>query len=380
MTKLEQLYDYKKRTEALGFPVPEILNQQIKDEEDKQLKLEVMPALHHNILTTLKDVNRKLVFMVELDPEKDQRVNIACANNVEEWFDGNYIATISQSDDSRLVDIFASSDESQVPNDDNLMPPSVFAVGDDNDTTQQTVESVDSSYDYFQKLCPITVVRPNGTKIERPQTVQVLVDTIKEIGARKVAELNLRCNNDKLITVGKVPNKKNSQQHDVGDGYFIDTHTNTGTKVNQLKEIFRQLHLDEWKVLYDNPDQDYENDRRKKESLRSKGFSSRSNLRVYLQDGRIIENVKAVDTLIEVIKLAGPHRVQGLGFKLCGYDFISDELCDDPRYLPSQRPVGDGLYALCYNGTEDKKKMIETISDRFNLGLRVEIFIPKLNK
>ena len=69
---------------------------------------------------------------------------------------------------------------------------------------------------------------------------------LKEIGAERVAELNIPLDGMNLVTLGGNPMYKASQV-EVGGGYFVNTHSNTITKKRQLERIFRTLKM-EWRV------------------------------------------------------------------------------------------------------------------------------------
>jgi len=366
MTKLEQLLKYKKDTEALGFPVPDAVIAQIQEEENKYLSNEIMPNLHKCIKKALQPVNKKLVFMVELDPESTSRVKIACANTVEDWFDGKYLATIDHSINEELELDFSAEVS---PSKDQKAP----------ETRERTRTVIQDEF------CDLAVIRPDGSRIERKMASDVLIDTIREIGARKVATLNLQ--NGSFLTLGKPHWKDEGQLHDVGEGYYVDTHSNTPRKANALQEIFSKLNMPGWIVEFQktplNPQRTVSHDghvvvKGSRQNATGPGSgSAHTNLRVVCADGRVIENQRAIDTLLEVIKLAGPRRVQSMGYRVCGFPFISSELVDNDRYLASQKPLGEGLYALVYNSTEDKRKMIEEISNKFNLSLKVEVIGKK---
>ena len=49
-----------------------------------------------------------------------------------------------------------------------------------------------------------------------------------------------------LVTIGGNPQYP-SAQYDVGDGFFVNTHSCTAAKKRQLERIFSALNLD-WKV------------------------------------------------------------------------------------------------------------------------------------
>ena len=109
-------------------------------------------------------------------------------------------------------------------------------------------------------------------------------------------------------------------------------------------------------------------------TLSQKVFGSKSpktNLRILLPSGKIIENTKAADSLIEFIQYVGVEKVRSLGMIRCKIPLISNTI--DKKYGNRQKPIGKGWFVITCTSTEDKKKDIEAISEAYNLGVKVEI-------
>lgn len=97
--------------------------------------------------------------------------------------------------------------------------------------------------------------------------------------------------------------------------------------------------------------------------------SSKTNLRVTLPNGKVIENRFAYETLYDVVKLAGTEKVRALGIIQCGVPLVSNTL--DNFY--NQKEIGKGLYLITHSSTVQKRQQIEKISDALKLGMKVEI-------
>lgn len=78
------------------------------------------------------------------------------------------------------------------------------------------------------------------------------------------------------------------------------------------------------------------------------------------------------ETLFDVVKFAGPERVQKLGMIIMGNNIVSRELHANERYRVGQKEIEPGLYLCTYSSTETKYEQIVTINKRLNLGLIVE--------
>lgn len=97
--------------------------------------------------------------------------------------------------------------------------------------------------------------------------------------------------------------------------------------------------------------------------------SAKTNLRVTLPDGTIIENRFAHETLQEVVMLAGIEKVRVLGIIQCGVPLISNT--QDDFY--NQKEIVKGMYLITHSSTGQKRQQIEKISEALNLNLKVEI-------
>lgn len=97
--------------------------------------------------------------------------------------------------------------------------------------------------------------------------------------------------------------------------------------------------------------------------------SAKTNLRVTLPNGKVIENRFAYETLQEVVILAGVEKVRSLGIIQCGVPLISNT--QDNFY--NQKEIGKGLYLITHSSTGQKRQQIEKISDALHLNLKVEI-------
>ncbi|MDR1983603.1 MAG: hypothetical protein LBQ28_02115 [Prevotellaceae bacterium] len=93
-------------------------------------------------------------------------------------------------------------------------------------------------------------------------------------------------------------------------------------------------------------------------------------LKVTYPDGRIVAERVVYKTLIDVIKFAGAYNVQSLGIFVNKINLVSETVL--PRYEISQKHIGNGLYVMTNCDTETKQRIIEQISEAFNMGLKVE--------
>lgn len=97
--------------------------------------------------------------------------------------------------------------------------------------------------------------------------------------------------------------------------------------------------------------------------------SAKTNLRVTLPNGKVIENRFAYETLQEVVVLSGIEKVRVLGIVQCGVPLVSNT--QDNFY--NQKEIAKGLYLITHSSTGQKRQQIEKISEALGLGLKIEI-------
>lgn len=103
-----------------------------------------------------------------------------------------------------------------------------------------------------------------------------------------------------------------------------------------------------------------------KKKYTSSPKNTRTNLRVTLPAGKVIENKFAYETLQEMVVTAGQEKVRQLGIIQNGVPLVSTPI--DNFYI--QKKLGNGLY-LIHSPTIQKQKQIKAISEAFDLGPKV---------
>ena len=90
-----------------------------------------------------------------------------------------------------------------------------------------------------------SVTFPDGTKIFDMQAKTVLAKAIAKIGPKKVAELDIKCSGEPLVSKDKsVYKKQPSMVERIGrGGWFVKTHSSTAEKMKFLTRISKALDL-----------------------------------------------------------------------------------------------------------------------------------------
>lgn len=99
--------------------------------------------------------------------------------------------------------------------------------------------------------------------------------------------------------------------------------------------------------------------------------SKRTGLCVTLPSGEIIQENSAAATLVKAVVVAEPERVRTLGIICCKIPLVSNTI--DRKYGNRQIRVAPNLYVMTHSNNKMKKGYLETISNAFHLGWKVEI-------
>lgn len=95
-------------------------------------------------------------------------------------------------------------------------------------------------------------------------------------------------------------------------------------------------------------------------------------IRVIFPDNHVSCNKMVLETLLDVVRYAGPRNVQKLGINIMGGNLVSSELNENERYRIGQKEIESGLYVCTYSSTDTKYDQIKTINRLLNLGLKIE--------
>lgn len=94
----------------------------------------------------------------------------------------------------------------------------------------------------------------------------------------------------------------------------------------------------------------------------------RTNLRITLENGRVIQRPTAAKAMTDAIEAMGVEKVKALGVNINGVPLVGTER--DPKY--GQTPLG--RYLVCtHSSTKSKKENLENVAKRLNQEIKVEV-------
>jgi hypothetical protein len=97
--------------------------------------------------------------------------------------------------------------------------------------------------------------------------------------------------------------------------------------------------------------------------------SEKTVLSVRFPDGKIVSERFAYETLVRCISIIGYDRVKSLNIVRAGVPLVSHKRDDYYR----QTELKPGVLIMTHSSTQDKKQVLDEISKRLHIGLRVEI-------
>lgn len=92
---------------------------------------------------------------------------------------------------------------------------------------------------------------------------------------------------------------------------------------------------------------------------------------VVFPDGEVIADSTAASTFARAIDKIGLDRVEHDHFRLGNEELVSDER--SKKYPSESIEVTPGRFVLTHSDSQKKKEILEQISKRWNLNLRVEL-------
>lgn len=215
--KLQKAYEAVEMLRALDLPVSKEQMDTIYVLEENYLKEEVIPFIKSELNPLVNSMMGN--FHLEVSYSKEEGLNIHDLNNY---------GTHENNKGRRKATEKTNKTEK----------PTIKKVQYDTLKTEFGTKKKQAS--------TLKVYKEDNTVIEETTSALTLCETIKEIGPEKVYNLFIPL--DGMYLVMKTKNSDvRSDMHYVGDGYYVNTHSNTITKKRHLERIFHELNLN-WKI------------------------------------------------------------------------------------------------------------------------------------
>lgn len=198
MSKLSKLYQILENSKELGLKLNDDVIKQTNELEEELIKKEVLPIVQNNIEPALKPVRRDIVLVVEYSPDKPLQLKLSRKVNISEVIEAKVIEPDPQVEHREI-----------------------------GKTKKHEVK---------QPRTALRITLPDGHIIENSQAAASLEEFIKYVGVMRVRSLGWKQCRVPFISNTK-DNKYARAQHDVGDGWYVMTCSDTKTKKKQIEEI-----------------------------------------------------------------------------------------------------------------------------------------------
>ena len=207
-----------------------------------------------------------------------------------------------------------------------------------------------------RKLLRVTF--PDGTVVCYKNSTTTFVESIRRIGVKNLASLNLELCHLPLFSKEVYPRFQEYMKQ-LDDGWYVNTQSDTTQKYLQLVSVKNQLGLD----IIVEIGSDFQ------PSL-AKGFIKARQrndcLLVKFPDGSFVGGQSPKDTYLETFKKMDLNTLRYKEITMFG-----KEIATRFQKYPNQIEIEKGLWITIPNLTKEKVKVLEGLSSKLKLGLEV---------
>ena len=204
----------------------------------------------------------------------------------------------------------------------------------------------------------LRVTFPDGKVLCYKSATMTFVEVLQTIGAERLQEVKLESCHLPLISQEVYPRFKEWMKP-IGEGWYVNTQSDSDQKYMQLVSIKQQLGLD-WKIEVGSdftPSDDKVPQRKKREAQR---------LMVKFLDGTYICDANPVDTFVHAIEKIGAETLMRKGTQYSGKPLITPI-----KQYNGQIEIGDKRWLMIPPQTKDKLKTLKIISATMHLNLEI---------
>ena len=205
MSKLEELYNTMNSLKNLNLPIDEKLMQAVNELEEQIIKTEVLPSITKDLEPRLRQIKRKLVLVIDYDPDDVLSVKLSRKVNISKLIEGK-----------NINDGFSS-----------VIPQ----------------EKVHRSSSNKSESKGLVVTYRDGTEICERTAIDTFIKVLRNIGLSKVKSIGIMHGEYNLVDTKKRPEtSKVTWQHKV-DGYYVYANLSNAQKMSDLQKISDHFHL-----------------------------------------------------------------------------------------------------------------------------------------
>lgn len=199
MNKLEELYNTMDSLKKLNLPIDDKLLQAVDELEEQIIKTEVLPAITKDIEPRLRQIKRKLVLVVDYDPDEGLNLKLSRKVNISKLIEGKNI--------------------------------------NENSTQASPHKEIHRYSSNKSESKGLVVTYRDGTEVCERTAIDTFIKVLRHIGLSRVKNIGIMHSGYNLVDTKKHPDTTNAiWQHKV-DGYYVFCVLSNRQKMNDLKII-----------------------------------------------------------------------------------------------------------------------------------------------
>ena len=196
---------------------------------------------------------------------------------------------------------------------------------------------------------------PDGTILCYTSVKETFVKALTKIGVEKLQNIKMEIGHLPIFSKEIYPQFKDWMEP-IGDGWYVNTQSDTDQKYRQLYIIFKQLGIDATIDI----SSDFKGE---KVNRGSKNFSA---LEVTFEDGTVIAESNTTDTFIQCVWKIGINEIQQKNIS-----YANKPLITNTKLYRGQIQVDSNKWLVIPSATKDKVKVLKVISIMLNVKLEI---------
>ena len=367
MNKLEDYYTFIDSLQAKGEISPAQMDLYKKVEEDIILEEKTMQVAQA-VQPVLSGLRRKVTLVIDYEPTGEIVVKTTHA----ECHTTSFVHTAEELEpiiDEQPTAEEADGGEDSVDEETVVDVDPVEPNPDDEETTSAKVITRGKRKEFQVFL--------NGKQVPGKDGSHIVAETIRRIGFKRVASLNIMHSGYNLVSKKQRTDGAVKWQQQLGK-WFIYTNTQNPTKVQDLRDIAKRLNIDLKVIEGENnesatstdvaipvpPSNAILLDKSNKDEAQSR------DLRITFPDGTVYDGKNSKDTFINALKKIGLHRIPEVGIMCAGYNLVDTRQRTDGNRVWQEQVEGKWIYIYFSNPT--KVDYLLRIAEFHKLNLTIE--------
>ena len=200
----------------------------------------------------------------------------------------------------------------------------------------------------------------DGTIFCYKNATTTFVETLRKIGTDRLQSITLSIRHLPIISKECYPQFQGYMKP-LGNGWYVNTQSDTSQKYIQLDSIKNSLGLDYEVEIGEDiiPDS---------KKLYTKSRQHSDNILIKLPDGTFLGRQSGKETYIETIKYLGIEKIRQKSLEIMGKECVTRF-----KKYPNQEQIDNSHWITIPNSTKDKMRALESLSLRLKANLTITL-------